>query len=138
MAALRRYWRALALVALTLPAQEKPAAGPFTPEQSATGRKIYQGLCSTCHGPDLAGHNGTPPLMGKAFLKGWRDRSVQDLMGYIRTTMPPRSQGALTGQTSAEVVAFLLESNGAAAGDQPLTPATNVMIRAILPADRIY
>jgi mono/diheme cytochrome c family protein len=128
----------MVFVALTLTAQEKPVAGPFTPEQSASGRKIYQGLCSTCHGPDLAGHNGTPPLTGKSLLKGWRDRSVQDLMGYIRTTMPPRSQGTLTGQTSAEVVAFLLESNGASAGSQPLTPATNVMIRAILPADRIY
>jgi mono/diheme cytochrome c family protein len=97
-------------------------------------------MCSSCHRPDLSGHgpdghNDTPPLAGKYFVKQWRDRSVQDLMGYLRTTMPPRSQGSMTEDTAADLVAFILESNGASAGSQPLTPSTNVVIRAILPAD---
>jgi mono/diheme cytochrome c family protein len=138
MAALRKYWIATALmivVALTLPAQEKPTACPFTAEQSGDGRKLYQAMCSSCHEPDLSGHGDTPQLAGKYFVKQWRDRSVQDLMGYLRTTMPPRSQSSLTDETAADLVAFILEANGASAGTALLTPSTNVVIRAILPVD---
>jgi mono/diheme cytochrome c family protein len=138
MGSLRRYWIVAAImiaVAVTLPVQEKPAAGPFTSAQSGDGQKLYQAMCSSCHRPDLSGHGDTPQLAGKYFVKQWRDRSVQDLMGYLRTTMPPRSQGALTDETAADLVAFILESNGASAGSAPLTQATNVAIRRILPVD---
>ena len=135
--ALRKYWIAPTIIVctLTLLAQEKPAAGPFTAAQSGDGQKLYQAMCASCHRPDLSGHNDTPPLAGKYFVKQWRDRSVQDLMGYLRTTMPPRSQGSLTDETAADLVAFILESNGASAGGTPLTQTTNVVIRKILPVD---
>ncbi len=135
--ALRKYWIAPTIVVgtLTLLAQDKPAAGPFTAEQSGDGRKLYQAMCASCHRPDLSGHGDTPQLAGKYFVKQWRDRSVQDLMGYLRTTMPPRSQGTLTDEAAADLVAFILESNGATAGSAPLTQATNVAIRKILPVD---
>jgi mono/diheme cytochrome c family protein len=138
-ARLRKHRLAMAIgmtaAALTLPAQEKPLAGPFTTAQSGDGQKLYQAMCSSCHRPDLTGHNDTPPLAGKYFVKQWRDRSVQDLLGYLRTTMPPRSQGSLTDETAADLVAFILEANGATAGTAPLTASINVVIRRVLPVD---
>jgi PQQ-dependent dehydrogenase (methanol/ethanol family) len=102
--------------ALTAAAQQGPDAG----------RTAYQANCSTCHGPELAGRNEAPQLAGNNFLSAWGSRTVQDLTTYIRTTMPPGAPGSLTPKTSADIVAFLLESNGAPAGRQPLA---NTVIR---------
>ena len=104
--ALRRIGRVLAAATMAVCALifgAEPAPGPFTSEQSAEGRKLYQAMCASCHGAGLEGHGDTPQLAGKYFVRQWRDRSVQDLLGYIRTTMPPRSQGNLTGEAAAGI-----------------------------------
>ncbi len=102
--------------ALTAPAQQGTGAG----------RTAYQANCSTCHGPELAGRNEAPQLAGNNFMSAWGGRTVQDLTTYIQTTMPPGAPGSLTQKTSADIVTFLLESNGAPAGGQSLA---NTLIR---------
>jgi alcohol dehydrogenase (cytochrome c) len=116
---------------LTAMGQPRQGAGAFTSGQSAAGGAAYRENCSTCHGPELAGRNEAPQLAGNNFLSAWGARSAQDLTRYIQTTMPPGAAGSLTQKMSVDIVAFLLESNGAAAGGQPLTPATNMLIRSV-------
>ena len=111
--------------------QQAPRTSSFTAEQSAAGRTAYQANCSACHGPELAGRNEAPQLAGNNFIGAWGSRTVQDLTTYIRTTMPPGAPGTLAEKTYVDIVAFLLESNGAAAGNQPLTAAANSAIRSV-------
>lgn len=44
--------------------------------------------------------------------------------------MPPGAAGALGQETYVNLIAFLLEANGATAGDGALTPATNALMRS--------
>jgi alcohol dehydrogenase (cytochrome c) len=111
--------------------QQRPGSAVFTSEQSGAGKTAYQTNCSTCHGPELAGRNEAPQLAGNNFMNAWGGRSVQDLTGYIQTTMPPGSPGSLTPKMCVDIVSFLLESNGAGAGAQSLTATTNVLIRSV-------
>ena len=48
-------------------AQQRPA-GPYTQEQAAAGRAIYQTNCASCHSADLSGKEG-PQLAGANFLR---------------------------------------------------------------------
>lgn len=121
----------IAVGALTAMGQPKQGAGVYTSGQSTAGRAAYRENCSTCHGPELAGRNEAPQLAGNNFMSAWGGRGIRDLTSYIQTTMPPGAAGSLTQKMSVDISAFLLESNGAAAGNQPLTPATSILIRSV-------
>jgi len=120
-----------AISAFMLTGQQRSGSGLFTPEQSSSGRSAYQTNCSTCHGPELAGRNEAPQLAGNNFISSWGNRTVHDLATFIQTTMPPATPGSLTEKISVDLVAFLLESNGAAAGSWPLTSGANDVIRSV-------
>jgi alcohol dehydrogenase (cytochrome c) len=102
----------------------------YTPAQSKTGQLIYLSNCASCHLRDLSGRNEAPPLGGANFMHAWGDRSTKELVEYIRTMMPPGNAGSLTADTCAEIVAFVLEANGAAAGNEALAPGSNIRIGA--------
>lgn len=106
------------------------ADGPFTAEQASVGRTEYQSNCASCHLPDLGGRNEAPPLSGSGFMGQWGDRSTRDLVTFIQTTMPPGNAGGLSPQAYVNLAAFILEANGASAGNVPLTAATNAVIRS--------
>jgi mono/diheme cytochrome c family protein len=118
---------ALALVAAgTLPAfaqggAQRPPA--FTQEQVQRGKSIYQKNCQDCHGSTLDnGEFGGAPLKGSYFRQHWGSGDVSALFGYVNTLMPPDRPGQLTPQSYADLTAFLLSSNGYAAGIEELTP----------------
>jgi alcohol dehydrogenase (cytochrome c) len=92
---------------------------------------IYAGNCASCHLPDLNGRNEAPPLAGSNFLRAWGARTTADLTNYIRTSMPPGNTGSLPPQACADIVAFLLQANGAPAGSQVLLPAAAVRIGSV-------
>ncbi len=98
----------------------------FTVDQATRGRAHYAAQCAACHGPKLEG-GAAPPLAGAGFARVWGQpsRSVDDLFYVIRTTMPRPRVGSLTADQYLEIVAYLLEQNGMAAGPTPLaaTPA---------------
>ena len=122
--------------ACTLAAQQRAASGAFTQEQAASGRSAYREHCSTCHGPELAGRNEAPQLAGNNFLNTWGSRTVQDLESLIQTTMPPDAPGSIPEKMCVDIVAFLLESNGAASGSRPLTASVADAIRSVAPGKR--
>src|SRR5579863_3283137 len=112
-------------------AQQPARTGPFTAEQANAGRAIYQATCSTCHLPDMKGTFEAPPLSGANFMNTWRNRTASDLFSRIRNTMPISNPGSLSDQDAANLVAFILQANGAKAGTQALTAQTIVPIGAV-------
>ncbi len=120
----------LALAVMMVVAQQRPA-GPFTAAQAAAGRTAYQENCSGCHLADLAGRNEAPPLAGANFMNTWGRRTTRELLALIQTTMPPGNPGALGADVYAEIAAFILRSNGAAPGSDPLTANANVVISSV-------
>src|SRR6266404_4964441 len=99
-------------------AQQRPS-GPYTQDQAAAGRAIYQTYCASCHAGDLSGREG-PQLAGANFLAQWGDRTTGELISFMQSTMPPGGAG-LPGDSYPNLAAFLLDANSARAGNQALT-----------------
>ena len=127
---------ALVLVAiiscsLMLAGQRGPAAGSYTAAQAAAGRTTYQAQCAVCHLPDLKGSGDAAPLAGSEFMEAWGRRTPRELLSFMQLTMPPTSPGALSQDQYLNLVAFILQSNGAPAGNQALAAATEVAINSV-------
>ena len=90
--------------------------GPFTAGQAAQGHKDYSSACASCHHENLSGGGEAPSLAGGNFLKSWGSRSTRELYDYIQSAMPLGKGGSLSDQTYENIVAFLLEANGATPG----------------------
>jgi alcohol dehydrogenase (cytochrome c) len=112
---------------LALVTGQQPPAPVYSAAQAAAGRAVYQASCASCHMPDLAGRNEAPQLAGNNFMNTWRSRSTRDLFEFIQSTMPPTGD-TLSADQFLAVTAFILQSNGAAAGAQALTPTTSAPI----------
>ncbi|MGD0965486.1 MAG: PQQ-binding-like beta-propeller repeat protein [Candidatus Acidiferrales bacterium] len=120
-----------AMAAAALSSGAAPQAGParaFSSAQVNMGRVLYQQKCASCHLPDLRGGVEAPPLAGDNFLNAWRKRTTSDLFAVIGKTMPANSPGSLSNQQSLSLIAFILQSNGAAAGADDLAADAAVMI----------
>jgi hypothetical protein len=63
-------------------------------------------------------------------MAAWGARPINELLTYIQSTMPPGTAGGLGPETYVNLVAFLLEANGARAGNQPLSLKTASLIRS--------
>jgi alcohol dehydrogenase (cytochrome c) len=111
-------------------AGQTPSTAVYTANQAAAGRAAYQANCASCHMPDLGGRNEAPPLAGANFMNTWRTRTTRDLFDYMSSTMPPDLPSLAPDQYLA-IVAFVLQSNGAPAGTQALTPTTAVPIGTV-------
>jgi alcohol dehydrogenase (cytochrome c) len=116
----------VAIAAIVIAAQQ-PSAGSFTAAQAADGRAAYETSCAGCHRADLAGSNEAPQLAGSNFLNTWRGRTTRDLLARVQT-MPPGGAGSLGDQTYLNIVAYILQANGAVSGPQTLAPSTTSVI----------
>src|SRR5258706_10612661 len=114
--------------------QQLPAGGRYTPSQATAGRTAYQTNCASCHGADLSGQASTPPITGSGFLSTWGRRTVADLFSFLKSSMPPSTVGSLSDLEYLNIVAFMLQTNGAPAGDQPLTATSTGAINVGGPA----
>ena len=130
-----RFWITTAAVAsafgVVALAQQPGAAPVFTAQQAAAGRTAYETSCAACHQVDLGGSNEAPQLAGGSFIGQWGDRSVRDLIAYITRAMPPDDPGGAGQPAITNIVAYILQANGAVPGTQPLTPQTASAIRAV-------
>ncbi len=122
---------AVAFTAVSLTGQQPPPSGPFTAAQARAGATAYQTNCAACHQPDLRGQGTATTLVGPEFIGAWGSRSAGQLLSFIQLTMPPASPGVLPAETYASIAAFILQSNGARAGNQPLTPNTQASIGSV-------
>lgn len=122
---------AAALLAMAVPAAGKGTrAGAYSAIQAAEGARVYAVRCAMCHGARLEGTVETPGLVGK-FVARWADRPLADLFGYVSGAMPQGSPGRLSPEDNARLMAFILQANGAPAGNRPL-PADEAALRQIM------
>jgi len=130
-----RFWLTTAAVAgacgVVALAQQPAPAPVFTAQQAAAGRTAYETNCASCHQVDLGGSNEAPQLAGASFIGQWGERSVSDLAAYITKAMPPDNPGGAGQPANTNIVAYILQANGAVPGTQPLTPQTASGIRAV-------
>ena len=110
---------------------QQAGTGPFTAQQADAGRAAYQANCAGCHAADLSGIGNALPLAGTPFVSGWGNRTVGDLVGFMEGAMPPNNPGGLGEQNYLNITAFILQTNGARAGNQPLAGNSTVAIRTI-------
>jgi quinoprotein glucose dehydrogenase len=94
--------------------------GVYSAAQAARGEALYATNCASCHGADLQGSGPMPGLNGEDFRKEWDGQSVGDLFARIQSTMPGDKPGKLSPDVNANILAFLLKSNGYPAGKADL------------------
>ena len=132
--------RPIAAAALLCAASEilmaRQAPAPvFTAQQATAGRNAYATSCASCHMPDLSGSNDTPPLAGPVFMSTWRARTTKDLLEYLSASMPPGG-ASLSTETYESITAYILEANGASAGETPFRATTAVAIGDVIARGR--
>ncbi len=83
-------------------------------DQAEAGKEAYAKHCAACHGAQLQGQIARG-LKGDGFLGQWGKGSatVAELSTYIRENMPPGQGGSLPDQTYTDLVAFIMQENGA-------------------------
>lgn len=109
------------------------AQSAFTGAQAEAGRAAYAATCAICHGADLSG-GVAPPLSGEAFLARWRGRTAGELMQLTQFSMPPGTAGLAPEAEYADIAAFILATNGATAGAEPLGASSTVAIGSVVQA----
>jgi alcohol dehydrogenase (cytochrome c) len=107
----------------------------FNAAQASAGQATYAANCASCHLPDLAGQNEAPQLAGPNFRSTWGKRTPKDLIEYMAATMPP-GRPSLAAEDYVNIAAFILRSNGAAAGAQPLQASNTTAIGTIATGQR--
>jgi cytochrome c553 len=151
-----RLFMAVAILAATFPvfAQQSTARRRvYTPEQATAGQRELQenkfGACEDCHAKSLSGRNGdkdetpelsslpealqtsvrnnggkVPQLAGPKFITKWGPRSTKD----FSLELMKRFSGPLSEETQLNIMAYILQLNGALPGPRPLTRSTDVEI----------
>ena len=96
----------------------------FSAGQADQGKAVYQSTCAACHGSQLEGGPGGPPLTGSAFLRRWEAQPGDALPNFIKAKMPPTSPGSLGQPAVTNVFAYLLQTNGGKPGQADLPADT--------------
>lgn len=94
-------------VGATLEGQGLPRLDPL-PGDTASGRAIFAGRCTICHGPDGQGTTAAPPLWGPgSFNIGAGMARLRTAASFIHVAMPFDKPGTLTPQEAYDVAAFV-------------------------------
>ncbi len=93
--------------------------GWYSVEQADAGMKLFEQSCSGCHGAKLEGGAG-PALNGAAWKQKFGGAKLLTVWGIIKGPMAGYAGRTFTTQQSLDILAYLLQQNGLAAGSQPL------------------
>jgi mono/diheme cytochrome c family protein len=106
--------------------------GVYTDAQAERATSVFGSSCANCH---TLGADGNRPLSGEKFWAGWTQKSVGDLVTYVRTNMPNgAAAGSLPAATYNDLVALILRSNGFPAGTTEVSPDAVASVQ-IVPKD---
>ena len=94
--------------------------GWYSLEQAAAGEKLFADSCSGCHGAKLEGGMG-PALSGASWKRSFGGAKLLTVWGQIKGPMAQYAGKTFTTQQSLDILAYLLQQNGLAAGTRPLT-----------------
>src|SRR5689334_16683143 len=127
MRAMRRRLSGMAVVSLAaavLVSAQAPRTktvwdGAYTNAQAERAQATFDSVCSRCH---ILTGDGKGALTGDAFWRGFTQKTVADLLTYVKTNMPNGNGGSLAPSTYNDLVALILKSNGFPAGDVDVSP----------------
>ena len=105
--------------------------GAYTEAQATRAVGTFSASCAECH---TLGGTGDGQLVGTSFWEGYSQKTVADLVTFVRTNMPTGNEGSLSPSTYNDLVALILRSNGLPAGATELSPETVGHLR-IVPKD---
>lgn len=106
------------------------STGFFTLAQAERGRAGYERHCTSCHNDNMRGGVHMPGLTGLGFFRTWSDRTLDTMVAYIRSSMPPNAPGSLSESAVVDIVAYWLQFNDYPYGDVPL-PADPDVLRTV-------
>ena len=86
--------------------------GVFTSAQASRGQETARAVCFACHSQS----EWTNPM----FIRVWSGRPIHQMWENLRMTMPYDYPGRLSAQEYSDVVAYMLELNGAPACETEL------------------
>lgn len=101
--------------------------GVYTEAQAARGQDAFAQTCAACHGTGLTGNGEAPALVGGEFISNWAGLTAGELFDRIRTTMPQDNPGKLSRAQYADILSFILKSNGYPAGQKDLDQRTEFL-----------
>jgi quinoprotein glucose dehydrogenase len=115
-------------------------SGVYAEEQAERGRSTYLAQsCVQCHDDTLGGNEFGPALVGDEFVSRWSGNPVANLFALIHETMPANNPGRLSTRQAADLLAYLLKTNGFPAGGRDLeadAAALKIIIIEKKPSDR--
>lgn len=144
--------------AVALTGQQSTPPRVFTSAQAEAGRVAYENTCGKCHTYRLLGRNGAegelppvdslpvsyrefirkangvPPLAGKVFLSRWGQKTAAELIARFQVTASDpffQFQG-MNEDTTVNITAYVLQVNGAKAGQQELTRTTIAVVNSLV------
>ncbi|OLL31327.1 cytochrome C [Burkholderia sp. SRS-W-2-2016] len=96
-------------------------APSFDHDQVAHGEHLYADSCAKCHGEKLEGITA-PALNGPSFAPAANSHlTIGGIYQYMSTNMPADKPGKMSDEEYADLMAFLLYTNGYDTGDAKLT-----------------
>ncbi|MBN3758839.1 transporter substrate-binding domain-containing protein [Paraburkholderia sp. Tr-20389] len=102
-------------------AADAGGAPSFDQAQATHGKQLYSAACAKCHGAQLQGVTA-PALQGPAFAPASNAHlTIGGVFTYLSTNMPADKPGKMKDQDYADIMAFLLYSNGYHAGGAKMT-----------------
>jgi len=122
--------------AATAPAARSVWDGVYTADQLDRGKKAYNSSCARCHGDSLLGNDDAPALVGKDFLTKWSGKSVGEVVQLTYKTMPSDGPGKLSRKQSADMVAYILNSNDFPVGKTELPPDADTLNTILIQAKK--
>jgi len=122
------FWAAAVFVSAQAPKPKTVWDGAYTNPQAERAKATFDSVCSRCH--TLTG-DGKGALTGDAFWTGFTQKTVADLLTFVKTNMPNGNGGSLPASTYNDLVALILKSNGFPAGDVDVSPDTVAGIQII-------
>lgn len=139
-------------------AQEPTKPAAFTSAQAEVGRAAYEKSCGQCHTPSLRGRKGeagevpplaslpepyqkfigprmrVPALVGKEFVGKYGSQKVSDLYSLFRgaADSTPVAELHMSDDTLVDITAYILQKNGAQAGDTSMTKAESATMQSLV------
>lgn len=114
--------------------------GAYTAQQAERGKAAYTQNCARCHGSALEGNDEIPALNGSHLMVDFDGQTAGDLVHRIQSTMPMDNPGTLSAAATADIAAFILQSNGLPAGsaELPADPSAQSLVHfdAVKPGSR--
>lgn len=103
--------------------QKSTNDGIYSKAQADAAKPQFALLCGQCHAFTLATRKKEKDLLlgDEPFLTKWEGRSVDELLTVIVTTMPNDGSAVVNDTEALNLLAYVLQQNGFAAGKAALT-----------------